>query len=266
MNASPVGPDTAKSASRAVGVIPARWESTRFPGKSLATIAGKPLIVRVVERVRQCTSLAEILVATDDERIVSAVAGTGARAVMTRSDHPSGTDRVAEAVRKVSADIVVNVQGDEPLIDPSLIDRLVACLRAAATWDMATAATSIRDATMLDNPSVVKVVCGAEGRALYFSRSVIPHIRDRGNVDATDMHWRHLGVYAYRRPFLERLVAASPSRLELAECLEQLRALHLGAAICVLETADRGIGVDTPADVQYVERVIREEGPEHGSS
>ncbi|MCE9614189.1 MAG: 3-deoxy-manno-octulosonate cytidylyltransferase [Lentisphaerae bacterium] len=247
---------------RAVGVIPARYGSTRLPGKSLIPICGKPLVVRVVERARQCAALERVIVATDDERIAHAVTQAGAEAVMTRADHPSGTDRVAEAVQHLEADIVVNVQGDEPLIDPALIGQLVEALAWDPGWDAATAATPILTDEMRQNPAVVKVVWDVSGRALYFSRSLIPFVRDPGKVDVTGLHYRHLGIYAYRRSFLTRLVATPPCATERAECLEQLRALHIGGRMLVVPTDDPGIGVDTPADVAYVERVIRERGLE----
>lgn len=247
---------------RAVGVIPARYGSTRLPGKSLIPICGKPLVVRVVERARQCAWLDRVLVATDDVRIARAVTDAGAEAVMTRADHPSGTDRVAEAVALagMDADIIVNVQGDEPLIEPALIGSLVEAMAADPTWDMATAATRLEDPAMQASPAVVKVVTDASGRALYFSRALIPFVRDAGKVDTTGLYWRHLGIYAYRRAFLGKLVAAPPCATERAESLEQLRALHLGGRMLVVPTLDRGIGVDTPEDVAYVERVIREQG------
>ncbi len=244
---------------RAVGVIPARYGSTRLPGKSLISICGTPLVVRVVERARLCKALERVIVATDDARIVEVVRAAGAEAVMTRADHPSGTDRVAEAVAGIDAEIVVNVQGDEPLIDPDLIGKLVAALARDASWDMATAATPIHDAAMVAAPAVVKVVWDQRGRALYFSRSVIPCIRDAGKVDPAGLYWRHLGIYAYRRAFLQKLVAAPVCATERAESLEQLRALHLGARMLVVQTQDRGIGVDTPEDVTYVEGLIREQ-------
>lgn len=247
-----------ESKPRVIGVIPARYASTRLPAKALVPLCGKPLIVRVLERVRQARRLDEVLVATDDERIAAAVRAAGGTVAMTRPDHPSGTDRVAEAAAGRAADVVVNVQGDEPLIDPALINRLADAMVREPEWDMATAATPIREPADLDKPSVVKVVWGERGRAMYFSRSKIPFVRDE--APAGLRHWRHLGLYAYRRAFLERLVATPPCALELAEKLEQLRALHLGAAMKVLETDDIGIGVDTPEDVPRVERALREAG------
>jgi 3-deoxy-manno-octulosonate cytidylyltransferase (CMP-KDO synthetase) len=243
---------------RAIGIIPARWGSTRFPGKSLAPILGRPLIGWVVERVRLARRLSDVAVATDDERIRRTVEDLGVRAIMTRADHPSGTDRVAEAAAGSRAEVVVNIQGDEPMVDPGLIDRLVDAMLEDASWDMATAAAPVRNAEELSSPSVVKVVWGDRGQALYFSRSVIPFVRDAepGRVDRA-LHWRHLGIYAYRADFLARLVRTPESALEKAERLEQLRALHVGARIRVVQTDDSGIGIDTPQDIPYVERLIR---------
>lgn len=241
-----------------IGVIPARWGSTRLPGKALAPICGKPLIQWVLERVRQAKCLDEVVVATDDSRIADAVARMGGAAVMTRSDHPSGTDRVAEAAARSAAGIVINIQGDEPLIDPELIDRLAQVMVEGREWDMATAATPIGNAEELKRPSVVKVVCGEDGRAIYFSRSVIPFVRDA--MPPGLQYWRHVGIYAYRREFLERVVAAPPCLLEQAEKLEQLRALHLGARMHVVMTRDVGPGVDTPEDVALAEAALRAAG------
>jgi len=244
---------------RAVGVIPARWHSTRFPGKSLAVLCGKPLIVWVVENARRARMLDALIVATDDERILRAVRDCGVEAVLTRAEHPSGTDRVAEAVRNVEADIVVNIQGDEPLIDPGLIDRLVRALLARRDWDMATAAAPMVRREQVAVPGVVKVVCDAEGRALYFSRSVIPFARGAPEgIGPVPLYRRHIGIYAYRKTFLERLVATPPCELEQTECLEQLRALFIGARILVLDSHEQGIGVDTPEDLEYVAQLIAE--------
>jgi 3-deoxy-manno-octulosonate cytidylyltransferase (CMP-KDO synthetase) len=241
----------------AVGVIPARWASTRLPGKSLVSLCGKPMVQWVVERARQATRLSEVIVATDDERIMTAVEAFGGVAVMTRADHPSGTDRIAEATCGIDADLVLNVQGDEPLIVPALIDNLVAAMEADTAWDMGTAAAPIENEADLADPSVVKVVWGADHKALYFSRSAIPFVRDE-EMRGTVQYWRHLGIYAYRRDFLQRLVSEPPCVLEEAEKLEQLRALHLGGKMVVIETVEQGIGVDTPEDVDRAEQLIRE--------
>jgi 3-deoxy-manno-octulosonate cytidylyltransferase (CMP-KDO synthetase) len=247
---------------RAIGVIPSRWGSTRFPGKSLAPVGGKPLLAWVVERARQARRLAEILVATDDARIAAAAESFGVAVALTSPDHPSGTDRIAEAIRGRDADVVVNVQGDEPLIDPALIDRVAGTLLDAADWDMATAAAPIRTAEELHNSDVVKVVRARDGRALYFSRSVIPHVRGAaaGHPPAPGAHFRHIGLYGYRRAFLERLVREPPCALENLEKLEQLRALDLGCRMAVLECEAFGIGVDSPADVPKAEALLRRAG------
>ncbi len=243
---------------RVVGVIPSRWGSTRLPGKSLLPICGKPLVQHVVERAQSCRALDDLLVATDDLRIVDAVETFGGRAVMTRPDHPSGTDRIAEAIADTEADLVVNIQGDEPLLDVSLVDALVTQMRDAC-WDMGTAAAPIRDTDTLRESSVVKVVFNANHEALYFSRSVIPYNRDGDvswEVQGKPVYWRHIGLYAYRRDFLLRMVAASPCITEQQEKLEQLRALHMGCRMLVLETDDASIGVDTQADLEMVEKLI----------
>ncbi|MBN1671335.1 MAG: 3-deoxy-manno-octulosonate cytidylyltransferase [Kiritimatiellae bacterium] len=245
---------------RAIGVIPARWASTRLPGKSLVPLCGKPLVLWVAERARQAKTLDAVLVATDDARILAACEQAGCRAVMTRGDHESGTDRVAEAAGACEADVVVNIQGDEPLIDPALIDALVAVMREEEGWDMATAASPIESPEVLREPSVVKVVFGARGQALYFSRAPIPFVRDAGFVAEAPLHWRHLGIYAYRRAFLARFVQTPPCVLERAERLEQLRALALGARIKVVATRSLALGVDVPEDVPRAEAALREAG------
>lgn len=248
--------------TRAVGVIPSRWGSTRFPGKSLAPIGGKPLLVWVVERARLAARLDEILVATDDERIAAVARGCGAAVAMTRPDHPTGTDRIAEAIRGIEADVVVNIQGDEPLIDPALIDRVAGVLADDAGWDMATAASPIVSAEELHNPDVVKVVRADDGAALYFSRAAIPFVRGAGEGFGPEpgQHLRHVGLYGYRRTFLERLVATPPCALENLEKLEQLRALSIGVRMVVLDGEAAGIGVDSPADVPKAEALLRQAG------
>lgn len=248
---------TKTETGRVIGVIPARWASTRLPGKPLAMIAGKPMIQRVAEQVIKAKSLSAVLVATDDQRIVDAVASfniPGVKAVMTRADHPSGTDRIAEAVANEKCDALINIQGDEPLMDPALIDRLAGVI-TSGDWDMATAAAPIKTEADLKNPAVVKAVFARDGQALYFSRSVIPHVRDAG-TDATGAHWRHIGIYAYRRDYLLKLVAEPPCRLENLEKLEQLRALYIGCRMSVLQVEDVGIGVDTPEDILKVEAIL----------
>lgn len=243
--------------TKTIGVIPARWASTRFPGKSTALICGKPLIQWVIERASRAKFLDRVIVATDDQRIAGAAAKAGADAVMTRADHPSGTDRVAEAAGKFKAEIIVNIQGDEPTIDPELIDELIVVMRAEKKWDMATAASPIAATSDAANPSLCKVVCNAEGQALYFSRHPIPYIRDKTFHAAKGTYWRHMGIYLYRQAFLKRFVAAPPCLLEQAECLEQLRALHLGARIKVVQTTKHAIGVDTPSDIAAAEAALK---------
>ena len=243
-----------------VGVLPARWGSTRFPGKPLHFIAGKPLIQHVWERCRKCSRLDEILVATDDERIFKAVENFGGKAVMTSPDHPTGTDRIAEALRSApSATHIVNIQGDEPLIDPALIDQLAAAMAADPSLDMATAANPLDpDDPVVSDPNVVKVVTALDGRALYFSRSPLPFFRN--SVPGLSV-LRHKGIYAYSRSFLERFVSWPPSPLEKAESLEQLRALENGASIKVLLTNDASPGVDTPEQAIEIEAILFQQTP-----
>ncbi|MHB1307996.1 MAG: 3-deoxy-manno-octulosonate cytidylyltransferase [Limisphaerales bacterium] len=242
---------------RILGVIPARFASTRFPGKPLHLIAGRPLIQHVVERCRLAGTLAEVIVATDDERI-AAVVRAFCRVEMTRTDHPSGTDRIAEVMERVEADAVVNIQGDEPLIDPGVVDAVAGALAEAG---MSTAATPIRDAAEYDNPNVVKVVVSAAGRALYFSRRTIPYLREAASRSVPEQlaafpFLKHLGLYGYRREILRQLVQLPVSRLEQAEKLEQLRALEHGIAIAVVPVEHDSVGVDVPADAERVERLL----------
>ncbi|MDZ8120221.1 3-deoxy-manno-octulosonate cytidylyltransferase [Pontiella agarivorans] len=241
-----------------VGVIPSRWGSTRFPGKSLALISGKPMIQWVVERVKQAEKLDAVIVATDDQRIADCVQSLDLPEVtvaMTRPDHPSGTDRIAEAVQSLEIDAVINVQGDEPLIDPKLIDQLAEEI-LSNEWDMATAATPITDATQITDPSVVKAIFNRHGQALYFSRAAIPHIREVKDVSMAGIYWRHIGIYAYRREYLLKLVAEPPCELENLEKLEQLRALNMGCRMKVIQTEDFGIGVDVPDDIPKAEALL----------
>lgn len=239
------------------GIIPSRFGSSRFPGKPLAMLAGKPLVAWVVEAAGRASSLDEVLVATDDERIAAAVAAHGGRAVMTPSELPSGTDRIACAAGGFDDDdILVNIQGDEPLIDPALIDALVAKLKTDARWSMATAVTPIKTPADLAAKTVVKVVLDRDGGALYFSRAPIPCDRDREADLSSGLYVRHLGIYAYRGAFLRRYVAEPPCELEKTEKLEQLRALWMGAKIAVVKTEDEGVGVDTPEDAERVGRIL----------
>lgn len=243
---------------RIAGIIPARYASTRFPGKPLAVIAGKPLIQHVAERCRQAHSLSEVIVATDDVRIAAA-AGKVCRVEMTRADHPTGSDRIAEAAARCHCDAVVNIQGDEPLIDPAVIDAVAAALDGEV---MSTAATPVKATEEYDNPNVVKVVVNAAGRALYFSRRTIPYLREaaRGSVSeqlAAFPFLKHLGLYGYQRETLLRLVRLPVSSLEAAEKLEQLRALENGIPIAVVRVDYDGAGVDVPDDMARVEGLLR---------
>lgn len=243
---------------KVIGIIPARYASTRFPGKPLHPVAGKLLIERVVEQCRKAASLAEIIVATDDARI-AAVAGRFCRVEMTREDHPSGSDRIAEVAGRCGCDAVVNIQGDEPLIDPAVIDAVAEALAGA---EMSTAATALGGAGEYENPNVVKVVVSATGRALYFSRRTIPYLRDAASrpVDeqlAAFPFLKHLGIYGYRRETLLRLVRFPVSALEQAERLEQLRALENDIPIAVVRVKYDSVGVDVPADVARVEALLR---------
>jgi 3-deoxy-manno-octulosonate cytidylyltransferase (CMP-KDO synthetase) len=235
-----------------VAIIPARFASTRFPGKALALIDGQPMICHVAERTRRAHGVGRVIVATDDERIRQAVRPSGIEVVMTRSDHPSGTDRLAEVAATLDAGVVINVQGDLPLLDPEMVERLAARMAGEPDLPMGTLATPIRDEVEWRSPHVVKVVVGQDGRALYFSRSPIPHDRDGIRRGDEPLGWRHVGMYAYRRDVLLRLAALPPSPLEEREKLEQLRALEHGIAIGVIEwmAAEPLIEVDTPEDLE----------------
>ncbi len=231
-------------------VIPARYASTRLPGKPLLRQTGKYLVQHVYERACQARCAAVVLVATDDPRIVAAVESFGGRVVTTRRDHPSGTDRVAEVAARLDADVVINLQGDEPLIDPASLDLLADLLARHDDADVATLATPLRSLEQYRSPHCVKVVCDAAGRALYFSRSPIPYVRD-GQPEITARPARfllHLGLYAYRRGFLAGLSALPPSPLEQLEKQEQLRVLAADRTIQVGVVEEAGLGVDTYDD------------------
>ncbi|MBP9218849.1 MAG: 3-deoxy-manno-octulosonate cytidylyltransferase [Sterolibacterium sp.] len=249
-------------------VIPARHASTRLPGKPLADIAGKPMIVRVVEAVQSCRHEG-VWVATDHEEIRAAVEEHGHQAVMTRADHPSGTDRIAEVAAQLGwrdDEIVVNVQGDEPLIVPALIDAVAAALQGDTLAAIATAAHPVGEAADFFNPNVVKVVCDAAGRALYFSRAPIPWARDAFALDRHALPdglgaLRHIGLYAYRVGFLRRYGQLPPSPQEGLESLEQLRALWHGHAIRVVTCQEApAAGVDTPDDLERVRKMFDPRG------
>lgn len=248
-----------------VVIIPARYASSRFPGKPLAEIAGKPMVVRVAERAR-ASGAAEVLIATDHAAIAKAAERHGFPAVMTRKNHASGTDRIAEVAarrRYPGHRIIVNVQGDEPLIEPALIRQVAATLARRRAADMATACHRIMSAHELANPNVVKVVLDREGYALYFSRAPIPYARDAfahgiRRVPAGLPAYRHLGIYAYRAAFLRTFTRLEPAVIERSEALEQLRALAHGHRIAVTVTRRAPHpGVDTPADLRRVRRLFR---------
>ena len=230
-------------------VIPARYASTRLPGKPLSMIAGKPMIQHVYERACQAQLPDEVVVATDNELVEKAVLNFGGKAVMTSPDHPSGTDRLAEvALMYPDVDVIVNVQGDEPMIPPEVIDRLAEAFNSDADLNMATMKV-VMDEEDYENPAAVKVVTDQQGYALYFSRSLMPYPRNKPEGFKV---FKHVGIYAYRRNFLLKYAALAPTLLEKAESLEQLRALENGYKIKVLESDFQGIGVDTPEDLAAV--------------
>jgi 3-deoxy-manno-octulosonate cytidylyltransferase (CMP-KDO synthetase) len=242
-----------------VGVIPARFGSTRLPGKALLSQTGRPLIQHVFEAARRAQSLQRIIVATDDSRIAQAVAGAGGEFMMTRADHATGTDRVAEvAARLEGARIIVNLQGDEPEVSGATLDKVVSLLEIDREAPMATLGTPIHDESIYRDPACVKVVCDRRGRALYFSRSPIPYHRDGHpgpGAGAPAIGYLHLGLYAYRREFLLEIGSLPPSSLETAEKLEQLRVLEAGYPIAVGIVEEPSVGIDTPEDYRrFVER------------
>jgi 3-deoxy-manno-octulosonate cytidylyltransferase (CMP-KDO synthetase) len=237
----------------AVGIIPARYRASRYPGKPLALISGRPMIQHVIEGARSAKTLRDVLVATDDERIAAAAAAAGARVAMTSPDHPTGTDRLAEAAARLDDAIVVNIQGDEPLIEGFVIDAAVEALEADAESEMATVVHALAPAALGD-PNRVKAVLDRAGRALYFSRAPIPYRR----ADAAAPRWlQHVGLYAYRREFLLRFVTLAQGEAERAEGLEQLRALEHGFRIrCAVIDGWHSVPVDVPADVARVEAAL----------
>ncbi len=242
--------------TRILGVIPARFASSRFPGKALATIAGKPMIQHVFERASMSRYLTGgLVVATDDERIASAARKFGAPVRMTRADHPSGTDRAAEVASATDADIVVNIQGDEPLIDPAAVDAAILALLGEPTSSMATLMKRIEDPEEIANPNVVKVVTDLSGRAIYFSRLPVPYVREPGPAPYLT-RYKHIGLYVYRRDLLLSYSDLPVGPLEQAERLEQLRALENGHSIRVVETEYDSLGVDTPEDLARVSKLF----------
>ncbi len=248
--------DLTRADLAAIVVIPARYGSTRFPAKIVASETGKPLVQHVVDQAKKCSCVADVIVATDDRRIVEALRPFETRVVMTSPSHQSGTDRVAEVVRGLQCDIVVNVQGDEPEIEPGIIEGLIKRLESSKD-DMATAACAFPANSDVADPNLVKVVCDLEGRARWFSRSVIPYRREADFAENA-AYYLHLGIYAYRREFLLQFAEWPPTPLEKTEKLEQLRALEHGRSIFVLKVQRATNGIDTPE--QYAGFVKRFRG------
>ncbi len=243
-----------------VAIIPARYDSVRFPGKSLADIQGKPMIQHVYERASQVSLFHQVIVATDDVRIQEAVLKFGGQVQMTSNAHQTGTDRLAEAAEHLDADIIVNVQGDEPLIEAAMIEQAIHPLLEDQEVAIGTLKHKIRTPDDLMNPNVVKVITDLRNRALYFSRSPIPHIKGKdmrreGFQDVT--FYRHIGLYSYRRDFLLQFINLPHTPLEIVEGLEQLRALEHGYIIQVAETGCEAVGVDTPQDLEHVLELIK---------
>jgi 3-deoxy-manno-octulosonate cytidylyltransferase (CMP-KDO synthetase) len=239
--------------NKAVGIIPARWNSTRFPGKPLHLVAGKPLLLRVLERCRRAKNLDSLIIATDDMRIARAAFDWGAEVSLTSARHRSGTDRVAEVARKTKEFAhVINIQGDEPLVDPRLIDKLVERLRSNRKIEMVTAAHPFENPAEASSPHQVKVAVDLSGRALYFSRAAIPFPRNLSGIK----YLRHQGIYGFRRETLLQFVKWKPTPLERSESLEQLRALENGVSVHVLVIAKGSPGVDTPEDANALEQKI----------
>ncbi len=242
-----------------VAIIPSRYGSTRFPGKSLALIKGKTMIQWVYERTKRSSLLDRVIVATDDDRILKAVVSFGGEAIMTSAAHATGTDRIAEVARQIVCDIVVNVQGDEPLISPDMIDEAVRPLVEDPDIPLGTLAKRITDPAEAGDPNVVKVVCDSRGFALYFSRAPIPWDRDRwagrtvpGDLLLAGLHYKHIGLYVYRRDFLLAFAGMPQTPLEQTEKLEQLRALEHGHRIRVVSTEHESFGVDIPGDLSKI--------------
>ena len=251
---------------RTLGVIPARFGAQRFPGKPLAMIAGKPLVQRVYEQAAQASRLDKLIVATEDTRILEAVESFGGDAMLTSPECATGTDRVAEVARSYDCELVLNIQGDEPLLRPEMIDQLVGGMQLDPKCVMGTLARKLESAANLDNPNVVKVALAQNGIALYFSRSRVPFVRDARTGDAADWlklakFYKHLGIYAFRREFLFKFVQLPQSELERTEKLEQLRALENGFSIKVWITPHDSIGVDRPEDIELLEEILRQQSP-----
>jgi 3-deoxy-manno-octulosonate cytidylyltransferase (CMP-KDO synthetase) len=246
---------TAKSPVIAA-IIPARYASTRFPGKPLVKIAGVTMIERVYQQAAKCKLISRVIVATDDERIAEAVRGFGGEVAMTRNDHASGTDRLAEVAKRMpDIDIIVNIQGDEPLIEPESVDSVVTPLLESSI-EMATAARVLSNPAEIESPQVVKVVVDQFQNALYFSRLTLPFYRDTIDI-SEQIHLGHIGIYVYRRDCLLKISSLSPTPLEKAECLEQLRALENGIKIRVIQFKTQALAVDVPEDVEKIESALK---------
>ncbi|MFO8056141.1 MAG: 3-deoxy-manno-octulosonate cytidylyltransferase [bacterium] len=257
---------------KVVAIIPARYSSARFPGKVVTPIAGKPMIQRVWERASQAKGVEEVIVATDDDKVQKAVTGFGGKCIMTSSECRSGTERCAEAADKISADIVINVQGDEPLINPRSLELLISPFREDDRLGMATLRYPIKSYEAFVNPNIVKVICDEQDHALYFSRLSIPYFREKQDLlqewaetgerpaELLPVPMKHIGVYAYRESFLQALTRLPRTDLEAAELLEQLRVLAWGFKIKVVPTSHDSMGVDIKEDVQKVEETIAKEG------
>jgi 3-deoxy-manno-octulosonate cytidylyltransferase (CMP-KDO synthetase) len=258
--------------ARAVAIIPARWASTRFPGKPLAQIKKKPMIQWVVEQTQKASRISEVIVATDDDRIMDAVTGFGGKAVMTSQDHATGSDRIAEVASGLKCDIVVNIQGDEPLIPPENIDQVIGCLDRDPALNVATLMMAIHESDEIIDPNVVKVVADQKGKALYFSRSAIPFHRDewkdglpenisKSKQEGMSLVFKHIGLYAYTRSFLLEFTRMNPTPIEQLEKLEQLRILEHGYPIQVELTEKISMGVDQIEDLDKIERFLEKQNP-----
>ena len=244
--------------SKSVLVIPARYASTRFPGKPLALIDGIPMIIRVLNQAKKVKHISEIIVATDHEDIRSVVEKAGGHAVMTSPDIASGTDRVAAAIRDIDCDIVVNLQGDEPLINPEHVSKAIEAIQSNPKADMATLATPINDPADIHNPNVVKVIINALGYAVYFSRAPIPYAMNSAPID-WKLYLRHIGLYVFNRSYLNEFVSLQQAWSEKVEKLEQLRALHHGGIIHVSRVDSISPGVDKPEDIAIIEKLLCEQ-------
>ena len=243
----------------AIGIIPARYHSTRFEGKVLKDLLGKSLIQHVWDNAKRASMLEDLIVATDDERIESEVLRFGGKVILTAKEHKSGTDRLGEVVNPIDVKVVVNIQADEPLLHPSMIDDMVRSLLENKDIDMATLMKRITDPKELTNPSIVKVVTDKNGYALYFSRSMIPYPRVKKNAN----FYKHIGLYAFTKDFLFTFTNLPPSTLENIEGLEQLRILENGYKIKVVETQFDTIGIDTPEDLERAEEVLKSRGTKY---